>query len=260
MGHKRYGYLPKSKRWRDIVNSLGGYFSGNTDIIEITKNTLRGVQERYSNLKNDPSIKAGFEFLVQISIAFQKNNPIKYLTEKKILDKEELSLIGLVKGAAKYKNEEVASHEYQTFAKQAAIDAINNWYKANIERGTNLFSEGIDTTAIFRKTARAEGFCELSRLYFSKLTERYLNYFLEREASSKISNINERERFSNEITKQIDDISKHAFETAKITESFSAGWFNNHVKEKEPTDIELRNFLGVSFGKMKSELLREEAK
>jgi len=260
LGHKRYGYLPKSKIWREIVNSLGGYSLGTTEISTIAKNTLRQLQAQYGNLKNDPSINAGFEFLVQVSLAFQKNNPIKYLTEKRILDKEELSLIRLAKGAAKYKNDEVASHEYQTFAKQAAIDAINNWYKANIERGTNLFSEGIDTTAIFRKTARADGFCELSRLYFSKLTERYLKYFLEREASTKISNIKERERFSDEIAKQIDDISKHAFETAKITESFSAGWFNNHVKEKEPTDIELKNFLGVSFGKMKSELLREEAK
>jgi hypothetical protein len=260
VGHKRYGYLPKSKIWREIVDSLGDYSLGRAEISEIAKSTLRQIQTQYNNLKNDPSINAAYEYLIQVSLAFKKDNPLKYLTENKIIDREELSLLRLAKGAIKYKSEEVTSHEYQTFARQAAIDAINNWYKDNIERGRSLFSEEIDSNAIFRKTARADGFCELSRLYFSKLTERYLKYFLEREASSRISNVNERERFSNAIKKQVDDISKHAFETAKITESFSAGWFNNHVKDNVPKDYEIKNFLSTSFGKMKSELLREEGK
>lgn len=105
MGHKRYGYLPKSKIWREIVTSLGGYTLGRTEISEISKNTLRQIQVQYSNLKNDPSINASFEFLVQVSLAFQKKNPLKYLKEKKILDKEELTLIRLAKGASKYFSE-----------------------------------------------------------------------------------------------------------------------------------------------------------
>ncbi|HSH67965.1 MAG TPA: hypothetical protein VLB84_19665, partial [Bacteroidia bacterium] len=180
--------------------------------------------------------------------------------EKKILDKEELSLIKLARGATKYKNDEVVSHEYQTFARQAAIDAINNWYKKNIERGQTFFSEGIDNEAVFRKASNGSGFCELSRLYFSKLTERYLKYFLEREASTKITNVNARERFSKELEEQVNQISQHAFETAKITESFAAGWYNKNVKGDFPEENEIKHFLNTSFGKMKSELLREEAK
>lgn len=260
MGHKRYGYLPKSRIWREIVKSLGDYSLGKIETTTIAKSTLRNIQIQYSNLRNDPSINTAFEFLVHVALAYKTSNPIKYLTEKKILGKEEITPISLAKGALKYKVNEVASHEYQTFARQAAVDTINKWYKDNIERGRSLFSEGIDSSIIFSRAAKADGFCELSRIYFSKLTERYLKYFLEREASSKISNINERERFSNEIRKQVDDISKHAFETAKITESFSAGWFNKHVKDKVPSDYELKSFLKTSFGKMKSELLREEAK
>src|SRR5690606_3230862 len=258
MGHKRYGYLPKSQIWRDIVDNLGGFSLGKTEISSIAQSTLRNVQSQYTNLKNDPSINAAFEFLVHVSLAFQKNDPIKYLTEKKILDKEELSLIRLAKGATKYKSDEVASHEYQTFARQAAIDAVNNWYKQNIERGQTFFSEGIDNEAIFRKASNGSGFCELSRLYFSKLTERYLKYFLEREASIKISNVSEREKFSKEIETQVDHISKHAFETAKITESFSAGWFNKNVKGDFPDESEVKYFLNRSFGKTKSELFRQE--
>jgi len=260
MGHKRYGHLKKTKAWRLIVNELAGFAAGTSEISAIAQKTLQEVQDRYSNLKNDPSINAGFEFLVHVSLAFQQENPLKYLAEKKILDKEELSLIKLARGATKYKNNEVVSHEYQTFARQAAIDAINNWYKQNIERGRSLFSEGIDSKAIFYKAANGNGFCELSRLYFSKLTERYLKYYLEREAAVKINNVNDRNRFSKELEKQVNQISQHAFETAKITESFAAGWYNKNVKNTFPEENEIKYFLSRSFGKMKSELLMEEEK
>lgn len=258
MGHKRLGVLRKTKSWRLIVDELGKFALGNTDISTIAQKTLQNVQKRYSNFIDDPSINSSFEFLIHISFAFQKENPIKYLTENKILSNEELSVLKLARGVTNYKNEEVASHEYQTFARQAAIDAINNWYKSNLESGRSLFSDDVDTSAVFNKASSGSGFCELSRLYFSKLTERYLRYFLEREASSKISNIRARERFSEEIEKHINQISLHAFETSKITQSYAAGWFNKNAKENFPEQKEIKNFLSYAFGKMKSELIREE--
>ena len=258
MGHKRLGFLPKSKAWRLIVDELGAFALGASEISAITQNTLRNVQGRFSNLSNDPSIHSAFEFLLHVSFAFQKKDPIKYLIENKILDREELSLLKLARAATNYKSNEVVSHEYQTFARQAAIDAINNWYKSNLETGRSLFNNDIDSAAIFNKASNGSGFCELSRLYFSKLTERYLKYFLEREASIKITNISERDRFSKEIERHVSQISQHAFETAKITESFAAGWYNKNVKDSFPEERKIKGFISHALGKMKSELLREE--
>ncbi|MFA5805423.1 MAG: hypothetical protein WC879_12350 [Melioribacteraceae bacterium] len=260
MGHKRLGVLRKTKRWLSIVDALGKFALGTADISSIAQNTLRNVQGRFGNLSSDPSIHSAFEFLIHVSFAFQKNDPIKYLTENKILDRGELSLLKLARGALNYKNQEVTSHEYQTFARQAAIDAINNWYKNNLERGRSLFSDDIDSAAIFSKASNGSGFCELSRIYFSKLTERYLKYFLEREAAAKITNIKERDRFSTEIENHVNEISQHAFETAKIAQSFSAGWYNKNVKDSFPEESQINNFLSYALGKMKSELLREELK
>jgi len=83
MGHKRLGYLPKTKRWREIVEQIGSFVAGSTDVSSIANKTLQTVQERFENLSNDPSIQSSFEFLVQFSYAFQKENPTKYLTENK---------------------------------------------------------------------------------------------------------------------------------------------------------------------------------
>lgn len=258
MGHKRLGYLPKTKAWRLIVEQLGGYSLGTVDAASIAMNTLKRIQYRYSGLKDDPSINSAFEYLVHVSLAFQKENPAKYLRENNILESDDLSLIKIARGALTYKSDKVESYEYQTFARQAAIDAINNWYGDNIERDRSLFHDGVNPEAVFYKANNGGGFSELSRLYFSKLTERYLKYFLDREASTRISNLNQRNKFAGEIEKRINDISVHAFETSKITQSFAAGWFNRNVKNDVPQTKEIKYFLRTAFGKMKSELLREE--
>ncbi len=258
MGHERLGILPRTKVWQIIVGEMAGFAAGEYEASEIAKNTLFNVRKQFKNLENDPSIKTSFEFLIKLSHAFQKQDPLKYLTENGILEKEELSLIKLGSAVKKYKPAEVRSKEYQTFAKQAAIDAINNWYLANIERGRSLFHEGVDPKEVFLKSSGGDGFCEISRLFFSKVTERYLKYFLEREASTVIKNVKERNRFNEEIENHINDISKHAFEISKITESFAAGWFNKNVKEDYPEEHKIRGFLSYAFEKMRTELLQEE--
>lgn len=257
MGHKRLGYMPRTKTWRAIVDQLTAFSLGTAEVSSIAKNTLENVKERFSKFEDDPSVQSSFEFLLQVSYAFQKENPLQYLIDHRILEKEELTLIKLSRGIKNYTENDVVSHEYQTFARQATIDAINNWYVENLERGTSLFHSDVDSVSIFNKAADGSGFCELSRLFFSKFTERYLKYFLEREASSAIPNINERDKFSAEVEKHISQISKHAFETAKITQSFAAGWYTKNTKESFPEKKEIKNFLSHAFGKMRSELLEE---
>lgn len=261
MGHKRYGWMPKTEIWRKIVAEMGQYALGRSEISFIARNTLQNVEDRFFNLRNDPSIRSSFEFLLQVAYAFRQEKPLKYLTDKKIIEKEEISLLKLGRAAFNYNKEgELASHEYQTFARQAAIDAINNWYNNNAERGRTLFDNEVDTVAVFRKVGNGSGFCELSRLYFSKLTERYLKYFLERNASAKITNVNTRKEFSSEIEKHVYDISQHAFDTAKITQSYSAGWYNKHAVDDFPEKDKINGFLSYALDKMQSELLVEKGK
>ena len=94
-------------------------------------------------------------------------------------------------------------------------------------------------------------------MFLSKYTERYLKYFLEREASIALNTVQDRQNFSDNIAEHINAISKHAFETSKITQSFAAGWYNKHAKNNLPTDGEVESFLKLAFGKIREELWRE---
>jgi hypothetical protein len=95
-------------------------------------------------------------------------------------------------------------------------------------------------------------------VFFGKFVERYLKFFLEREASAQLPSLQEREAFSRRLEEQVHDLSQHAFETTKIAQSFAAGWFNKRLGEKRrPSDGELQSFLAFAFAKLREELRRE---
>ena len=131
------------------------------------------------------------------------------------------------------------------------------WYAAH--RATDALLEfAKEPYEAWRGTATGSGFCRLARLFFAALTERYLNYFLEREASAALPTLHGRDSFKAALHEHLEDVSNHAFETARITESFAAGWFVKHTEAGTPSPEEVRGFLSLAFGKMQEELLLEE--
>lgn len=260
MGHERVGTLPKTKPWRIVVGQIASFTPAKSNISDITQQTLQNVRGRFDSIETDSGVRSSFEFLVLLAFASNERNPSKYLESKGIQFPDSLTPLQLSKEISKWVNKNKESHEYAAFAQGAAVDAISEWYKKNDSPQTNMFTSVKNPAEVWRKTANGSGFCELSRLYFSKFTERYLKYFLEREASSTLKSIDDRNKFDAHIKAHINDISEHAFETSKITQSFAAGWFNNQIKKGTPSKKSIQAFLAISFGKMKSELLREEDK
>lgn len=259
MGHERVGILPKTKRWTTVISGMAS-FSAKEDnnVQEIARQTLKNVQSRFADIERDKGVQAAFQFLVLLSISAKHQNPTKFLAAQGVNLSENITPLQIAKAVTEWVSKQSESNEYASFAQSAAIDAISEWYQKNQTFQKNLFAGDKDQFEVWRKSADGSGFCELSRLYFSKFTERYLRYFLERAASSSMNSIDTRNRFSAELQKHLSEISKHAFETAKITQSFAAGWFNNNAKDSIPSARKIQNFLNIAFGKMRGELLREE--
>jgi hypothetical protein len=84
-----------------------------------------------------------------------------------------------------------------------------------------------------------------------------LKYFLHREASAQLTTVEARDAFEASLDLHVEDISRHAFEATKITQSFAAGWYNAHARRARPDKQELDRFLSFAMGKLRQELLRE---
>jgi hypothetical protein len=258
MGHERVGILPRTKPWIEVLNQIEE-FPTSKNIEDVAEQTIRNVRYRFKDIEKDRGVHAAFKFLVLLSHSGKFENPSEHLSSKGIELPEKFSPIKLAKAVTEWTDNHIDSNEYGAVAKQAAIDAISEWYDEHETQQVNLFTSDINPSEVWKEASDGAGFCELSRLYFSNFTESYLKYFLEREASASLNSVSDRDRFNKELEHHIEDISKHAFETSKITQSFAAGWFNKNAKDTPPSDKEINGFLSFAFKKMRDELLREES-
>ncbi len=258
MGHERVGFLPKTKRWSAIVSGIGSFATNPDSISEIAAATTKNVRSRFSAIGNDEGVVSAFKYLVLLSFATKQENSIEFLHEKGILLSKNFDFFDLGITAKKYLEKHLESKEYSTLATQSLMDTISDWFQKNESQQTSLFSTPDNPLEKWKKAATGEGFCELSRSFFSNFTRRYLEYFLEREAAWSLKKVEDRKQFKENLESHVIEVSLHAFETAKITESFSAGWYNKNVKDKIPSDKKIQGFVDYAFHKINSELLREE--
>jgi len=203
----------------------------------------------------DPGVAAAFEYLLALAAKGKATDK-----EIRVSNTPELgsnpAALRLAASAVEWVDQNMGSPEYGAIAKQAVADTIAKWTTAKDDQ-TNLFGEKPTASERWEAASTGAGFSEVSRLFFARFTERYLNYFLEREASAAIGNIDARNAFALNLHTHVNEVSKHAFETSKITQSFAAGWYNRHATEDFPSSAKVRGFMRLAFQKIREELRRE---
>lgn len=258
MGHERVGALPRTKRWADVIDGIAAAADVDGDVSHLANLTLRNVRSRLSNIQGDTGVFAAFQFLLRLAVSASIGvDPISLgsLAIDLALNPSPLKLASIL---SQHVEEHRQSVEYAEIARKATVDVISLWTERQT-RQLSFTGQHEQAIEVWRKASDGSGFCEVSRLFFAKFVERYLNYFLSREASSHVPNTEARDRLASRLQEHVDGVSHHAFETAKITQSFAAGWFNRHARDQMPSSDVIAGFLSHSFGKIYEELLREEA-
>ena len=255
MGHERIGALPRTLRWRTIVDRISSADVSSEATVELADLTLNNVRQRFERLADEDSVQAAFRFLLALSVASRNAHPNDVLaTTFGIQLDGQPSPLALAK-AFQHSLDGFARSERSDLAAKALADALAQFEQEPRFKQASLFEAAPWDT--WRAADTAAGFCDLSRFYFSKLTERYLRYFLDREASAVLGDPQRVTHFREQLSNTVDLISQHAFETSKLTQSFAAGWFQKHAKGGMPPEKEIRGFLSFALHKIREELRRE---
>ena len=255
MGHERIGILPRRKKWRDVVRNIQTALGGDSESVSaLTARTLDNVRLRYRRLHQDRGVQAAFSYLVALTTS--KLPAEAGLTGIDTDLESNPSPLRITRNLIGSVNQHIESTEYAELACRAAADTIAMWSKSQSQQ-KHLFDDSKSASSIWSESIDGRAFCTIAHTFFSSLTSHYLRYFIDREASAEAPSLQSRERLERSISKNIDDISQHAFETAKITKSFAAGWFNKRAKNRRPTDKEVSGFLAFAFGKLQEEIKRE---
>ena len=258
MGHERVGALPRTKRWVDVVNGIVSAADVDGDVRVLANATLENVRSRLLAIHGDAGVIASFQFLIGLALSASPSVDRNSLGELAVDLESNPTPLRLASILSRYVYDHRQSAEYGEIARKAAVDTIALWTEQET-RQLSFTGEHERASEVWSRASDGKGFCEVSRLFFAKFVERYLNYFISREASSKLVSTEARERLASRLQEHVSGVSHHAFETAKITESFSAGWFNRHARDRMPSSDEIVGFLSHSIGKLREELLSEES-
>ena len=256
MGHERVGVLPRTKRWQDVVGSIADAASINGDVSGLANGTLENVRSRLGAIQGDAGFIASFQFLLGLSLSASPGVDRASLGELAIDLEANPSPLTLAGTLGQYVANNRQSAEYAEMARKAAVDTISAWTEQQT-RQLSFTGEHEQASEVWRRASDGSGFCEVARLFFGKFVERYLNYFIGREASSRLASTEDRERLARRLGDHVDGVSHHAFETARITQSFAAGWFNRYAREEMPSANQISRFLSHQVGKLREELHRE---
>lgn len=255
MGHERIGFLPKTKQWQCIVQSLSDYEPESDITVKIANDTLNCIRKSYESMPYDESVSKAIKVLALLSVSAKQSDQVAYLNQNGCEVDQNISLFSLINSVKEYITTETGSLEINKIAKDAALQAITSYQNDHTSHQLTLFGE--QSASVWNGVGSGAAFCELARSFFAAFADRQIKYYVGREAARAIDDYSALQSFNIGITKTADAISQHAFETSKIMQSFAAGWFNKHAVDAVPDDKHVTDFLRTSFKKMREEFRRE---
>jgi len=256
MGHIRIGILPKTRGWKQVIALLD---SADSSSSAVAMATAKAAKDFFSQQKNDPALAFSYWLLTQITSRAKSKD---YL--------EEIRKIGL--DISKIENAFDFLGSITTFTRaqiksRGATFPISEFSQLSLrevltetigQQSQTLFgTTQEDVILACRKYSTPNQFAKLARLYFAKVLNRVLQFFISKESPNRIG--------LERKFKDISDLSNfdlaleaYCFQSAKIVEEFAGGWYSKRNWQGEISEHDAKGFVAVAMEKLRAEIAHEE--
>jgi hypothetical protein len=251
MGHTRLGNLPRTRKWQQVIDLIGG----GADTGPIAAATLDASQKGLENASRDPALIRSFWLLTQLPrCATSPEFPQNLHT----LGVEVSASPGLMEIVGAF-SDSVDAHLRRVggrtdLGEMGQMGAAETLVSLVGERSRSLFpTTPADVQRALGSFATNRQFAVLARQFFARLTERYLGYFLSRELPKHVGpdrrfeNTDARSEFGKAL-------SLHCRQASKIVEKFAEEWYSKRNWLGGISERQAAWFVGEALGKMRAEL------
>lgn len=256
MGHIRLGRLPRTRKWVEVLDLIGG----GAGSPEVAAKTMDASKRGLAGAANDAGLVHTFWLLTQLPLAARSEDFAARVQELGLEIGAAPSLLEISGALAGGVDEHLRRNGGRTdlgeMAQMAACEAL-------VALGTpptgSLFETTLPTAQeALKGLSTQKQFSTLAREFFSRLSRKYLSYFLSRELSNYVSG---ESRFANveahaEFNQGLD---LYCWQAARIVEEFSGGWFSKTNYEGGITPEKAARFVHVALKKLRTELARGES-
>jgi len=265
MGHTRLGIIPKTQKWRDIVNGLSS--SGEIgvqppefyNINSLISQTLEATQNYLGEAKNDLGLRYTFYLLAKVALASRDEGWVSSLQKLGINIREGDSLVEFTTefqtAIDDYLSRNLHSSDISEIAQQAAGEALTNLVAP---KAITLFGAGTEELqSAVKDYSTKNGFSRLGQKFFGIFVARYINFYISRVTAAQLGN--PRLSHVGELSRFNDELQLHCEQSAKIVHDFCGEWYS---KTQYIEGINLNNssrFLAIALKKLQAEFELQEA-
>ena len=229
MGHIHLGVLPKSKKWRDVVDLLAGGADSKTVIAA----SARAAERDLLNAAQDPVFVEAVRLLFLIPIAARSKNFGEALRANGLQITGEVSLFSLVNATMTrldaVRREPGNRNDLGELAARALTRTLGDCIGGALPGLFDITPADVQATA--RKLSYSSGIAFLCRSFFGDLVETTLSYWLDRVLPQLVGH---GQRFEDVTARGAFDVALHQYssEATRIIQEFSGGWYGKTLHEK----------------------------
>lgn len=251
MGHTRLGNLPRTRNWRQVVQLI----EAGAPASEVAAATLSASQRGFAKASEDTGLVYSVWLLTQVTQAARQPDFVGSLRSLGLSVPDQPTLHDLLGSFSQSVDDKIRQCGGRSdLGEMAQLSAVESLTRMCASRLGSLFGTTTeDVKKAVHNFSTTKGFAQLSHEFFSRLTFRYLSYFLSRELSNHVGG---KRRFFNlsEHTEFLKALEQHSREAARITEDFTGGWYSKTTFEEGITEDKAAGFLHVALKKIRAEL------
>jgi hypothetical protein len=248
------GVLPKTRKWRQVVDEL----RLGADVDAVAASAADAAETALQGASKDPAFLHAFWLLTQVPLAAR--GP-EFAANLRRLGVEVPDAPGLMDVAAaisaavdRHARDAGGRTDLGEMAQMAAVESLTALVGRDLP---SLFGPGPDEVQrAIGRFASGDRFSALAREFFSRLTQRSLDYYLSRELNQHVG---AGERFDDDSMRNRFNgaLDQHCREASRIVEAFAGGWYGKNVYQGDGlTPEDIRRFAPVAFRKIRAELMK----
>ena len=255
MGHIRLGRLPRTRKWIQVLDLIGG----GAGAPEVAASTMEASQGGLAKAAKDPGLVHTVWLLTQVPLAARSKDFVAGLRQLGLEVSNAPSLLEVV-GAF---TDAVDAHlrrsggrtDLGEMAQMAAAETLT--HLGTLKTTACSVQPRPMSSRAFKSFSASRQFSTLGREFFSRLSKKYLTYFLSRELSNFVDGKSD-SRFQNidkhaEFNEALD---LHCRQASRIVEEFCGGWFSKTNFEGGITPEKAAGFVHVALKKIRAELAK----
>ncbi len=255
MGHIRLGRLPKTKKWEQVIYHLAESSSG---VEVIADKVIDASQLGIDTLKSDKGLILSYWILSYLLWQAKGSDFFDSLSRIGIRKPEDSSALSLISNISEYLSNEITELKERTIYSELSQQAFRETLTYIISSSSSsLFQTTYEETILkFKQFSTGRNFAIISRIFFSSILRRYLQFFISKESSNHISTSSQFESVYDLVDFNT-DLNNYCYQTCKIIEDFAGGWFSKKSWEGKISQEDVEGFIYVAIKKIQKEINSE---